>query len=356
MTTPTSTPISTPVGVGVIGMGFMGRTHAAAYADNAARSPGACRLVAVSDPNPERMRAAAATGGNIGPGDAIPELDRADLRRRTEPSELLADPDVHLVSICTPTDTHIDLALAAINSGKHVLVEKPVALDAEQIRRLAEAAAARDRLVMPAMCMRFWPGWTHLKAALTDGRYGSLHAISFTRLGTRPAWSPDFYANAGRTGGAMTDLHIHDADFIVHLLGRPRGVVSAGSVDHVTTHYLFARGIGHVVAEGGWLPAAGMPFRMRFTASFENATLDFELGREHPLMIARDGEWTPVDGPSGNGYQPQIDHMIAAVHAHRAGERFRLAATLSDAITVAEVLAAERESLSRSGEPVILPA
>ncbi len=347
-------PSARAVRAGVIGMGFMGRTHAAAYAAHAAARPDHCVLAAVSDPNPDRMRAQASSGGNIATSDAIHRLDEPDLARHTDAHTLLADPSIDLVSICTPTDTHIDLAIEAVRRGKHVLVEKPVALHAADIRRLSAAAVAADRLVMPAMCMRFWPGWTHLKDAVGDGRYGQLRAISFTRLGARPAWSADFYANPARTGGAMTDLHIHDADFIVHLLGRPRGVISTGSVDHLTTQYLFPKAGGQVVAEGGWLPAAGMPFRMRFTASFDRATLDFDLGRDHPLMLAASGEWTPVKIPSGTGYQSQIEHMVGAVREHREGRPCRLTATLADAATVAELLAAERESFSRHGEPVTL--
>ena len=94
----------------------------------------------------------------------------------------------------------------------------------------------------------------------------------FSRVGAGPSWSPEFYRDISRSGGALVDLHIHDADIVYWLFGKPREVVSGGSIEHLTPVYRFDRGPRHVAAEGGWsfTPSAG--FRMRFTVCFEKAT------------------------------------------------------------------------------------
>jgi predicted dehydrogenase len=332
------------IGVGVIGLGIMGRVHVTSYA--AAESSGLTnRLVAVADPRPDQLRGSAA-GGNLTAGKGELELG-PDVRCYATGEDLIRDPEIALVSICTPTDTHAGLAVAALEAGKHVLLEKPVATTVGEIRRVADAAKESGRLIMPGMCMRFWPGWTWLKDRVEDGALGSLIGVTFTRMGAPPSWSPEFYLDRQRSGGALFDLHIHDADFVQHCFGLPHSVVSQGTVDHLTTMYRYAPGRGpvRVVAEGGWGAAAGFPFRMRYTAQFERGTADFELGREPSLMLARDGKGEAVVVPLEGAYQAQVRHMLEAVAAFRVGAPFKLRATIEDAEGVTRLLHAERRSL-----------
>jgi len=208
------------IGVGVVGLGFMGRVHVDAYA-RARTTAIDCRLVAVGDPRPatsitpashDGENLQAAEGGEVGP----------DVRRYASATAVFEDPDVELVSVCTPTDTHASLAVEALEAGKHVLLEKPVATTIEEVRMVAEAARRSGRLLMPGMCMRFWPGWTWLKERIAEGDLGRLVGVTFTRMGAPPSWSPEFYLDAGRSGGALFDLHIHDSDFVQYCFGTPR--------------------------------------------------------------------------------------------------------------------------------------
>jgi predicted dehydrogenase len=157
------------IGVGVIGLGFMGRTHVACYRD--ARAAGLpCRLVAVADGNAERREGRGEGSGNISTGAQDDRIfDPAEVRGYDDASGLLADDGVDLVSVCTPTPTHVELALAAIEAGKHVLVEKPLALSSDAARRVADAARGSGRIVMPAMCIRFWPAYAWVKRAVDSG-------------------------------------------------------------------------------------------------------------------------------------------------------------------------------------------
>ena len=70
--------------------------------------------------------------------------------------------------LCTPTDSHVDLAIAALRAGKHVLVEKPVAVDPADVERLAMVARENGTICMPAHCIRFWPAWAWLRDAIGD--------------------------------------------------------------------------------------------------------------------------------------------------------------------------------------------
>lgn len=327
--------------VGVMGLGFMGRTHIGAYRAAATRGL-ENELVAVCDPDPERRAGRGGEGGNPELGSHEERLfDPARVRGHATPAELFADDEVDLISICTPTDTHVDLAIEALAAGKHVLVEKPVALRAADVARLAEAAEASDRLCMPAHCMRFWPGWDWLKRAVASGEFGAVRSAVFRRLASPPAWSPDFYRDAARTGGALVDLHIHDADFVRHCFGAPDRVTSTGSLDHVTTLYHYAEGPSHVVAEGGWDHTPGFDFQMRYVVVFEEATAEFDLGRTPQLLLSRDGESTPVELPEGDGYVGEVSHLLEAI---RSGSR-DLRVTVGEARDLAAMLEAERAQL-----------
>ncbi len=332
------------VGVGVIGLGFMGRTHIGAYRA-AAGAGSACRLVAVADPSAERLTGAPpeAPAGNIDTGAGADErlFDPDEVATGTDPAAVLEHPEVELVSICTPTPTHVDLATRALAAGKHVLVEKPVALDPTAIERLAAAAEASGRICMPAMCMRYWPGWSWLRDAVRDGRHGAVRSARFLRLGTRPAWNRAFYGDPAATGGALFDLHVHDADLVHWLFGVPDSVESTGTIDHVSTIYRFADGPAHVGAEGGWDPARGDPFRMRFVVEFERATAEFDLLRTPVLELTVDGVTLAPALAEGTGYDGEVRAALAAV---RSGDAADLP-TLAEAAAVTRTLLRERAAL-----------
>ena len=329
--------------IGILGLGFMGRTHLAAFAaaDTAGLSN---RLVAVADSDPERRAGRAGAGGNFDTGAKSDFLfDPREVRAFEDPRELIADPEVDLVSICTPTATHVDLAIAALAAGKHVLVEKPLGLSSANVQRLADAAAASQRLCMPAMCMRFWPGWDWLREHVRRGSFGPVRSAVFSRLGTRPGWNPAFYQDAGQSGGALFDLHIHDADFVRWCFGAPSSVSSSGTLDHVTTLYRFENGPAHVVAEGGWDHTPGFAFRMRYVVVFENATAEFDFSREPRLLLSRNGASEAVELPPHSGYDGEVRHLLAMI---ARGDR-ELAATVAEAAALTRMLESERASLEQ---------
>ncbi len=324
------------VGVGVIGLGFMGQTHLRAYAAAGAR------LVAVCDVSAASLSGRFEAAGNL--GDAEPErlFDPRSINATDDLEAFLGTPGMDAVSVCTPTDTHVRVATRVLESSRHALVEKPVALTTDAIGALAQTAAASGKLCMPAMCMRFWPAWAWVKDAIDDGRYGSVLAARFERLGAPPSWGRSFYEDESRSGGAIFDLHVHDTDFVVHALGVPERVTSVGSPRHLTTTYHFAGGPAQVVAQGGWLASPAWEFRMGLIVEFERAVADFSLGRSPELRVGlADGTTLEPDLSADSGWDGEVRAFLDAVARGDASPP----ATLEEAQHVTRVLIAERRSL-----------
>ena len=325
------------VRIGILGFGFMGRTHAAAYT-RAAEEGIACSVRMIADPG-IHTPSTAAPAGNLAVD--IP-IDLARIECVQDPGAVLASDAIDLVSICTPTDSHVDLAIKALESGKHVLVEKPIAIQASQVQRLADAAKSVGRVCMPAMCMRHWPAWVRIKEAVDSGEYGKTRSIALARLGSAPAWSVDFYSDNSRSGGMLTDLHIHDTDFLVHCFGLPRSVTTTGDAAHLSTQYNFEGGPVHAIAEGAWDNPPGAGFTMRCIAVFEHASLDFSITRDPQLLLHQGDQSTPIELTDHTGYDGEVRSMIGHIRAG-TGTRGEL---LNDAVRVARVLDAERKSLN----------
>ncbi|MFI4896809.1 MAG: Gfo/Idh/MocA family protein [Phycisphaerales bacterium JB059] len=329
------------VGVGVIGAGFIGQTHLRAFAGVRGG-----RVAGVCDANPARLLGRGESSGNLGADASEKIFDPATIWTGGDPLALIEHPEVDLVCVCTPTDTHVDLAQRALDAGKHVLVEKPVAISSQRVRELRDHAASVAPVCVPAMCVRFWPGWDTLPARIRSGEHGECRSVRFTRVGASPAWSP-FYADPDRSGDALFDLHVHDVDMVHQCFGPPARLHSTGSTRHVVTTYEIEGHDTRVVAEGGWVGDPETPFRMRYEAVFERAQVLFDLGRTPPLRMLRGEQEVPLETRSVGGWDIQASRLIDAI---RAGV-FDHLPTLDEALRVTETLEAERESL-QTGAPI----
>lgn len=324
------------VGIGVVGLGFMGRTHLGAYQ----RAEG-CSLVAVCDRDESNLDPTKSAGGNLDNSSEQALWDESAVLATTDFDAMLARTDIQAISICTHTTTHVDLAKRALDAGKHVLVEKPVALTEHDVMPLVEHANRTPELIcMPAMCMRFWPGWAELKSMIESGEHGAVRSATFQRLGSRPGWSSDFYADFARSGGALTDLHVHDVDFALHCFGEPAEVFATGDLLHVTAAYGYQDGPVQVVAEGGWDHDPAFGFRMLFRVNFERATVEFDLDQEQPLAIHADGQTQRPALDSISGWDGEIRAFVRAAADNAASP-----VPIEDAARVARVLDQERAIL-----------
>ena len=332
--------IDQPVNVAIVGLGFMGVTHIKSYQ----QLPGA-RIVAVCDAVRLPVDGVlAGVSGNIHGAEAI-NLGR-DIRAYKNLDDLLADSEVELVDLCVPTPLHGPQAIAALQSGKHVLCEKPLARTSAIAREIVNAAKSAKGFFMPAMCMRFWPGWSWLKELADQNTYGKILAARFRRVSAPPGWSRDSYFKGGDSGGALLDLHIHDTDFVQFLFGRPASVFSSGqsrfsgAIDHVVTQYEVASG-ATVYAEGSWLLTSG--FNMSFTVIFERATVDFDSARgADALRVDEEGKPTRTVKPEGvDGYVEELRHLISAIQSGHAPT----VVTAEDGLSAVEICEAEEKSV-----------
>lgn len=281
------------VGIGIVGIGFMGMIHFLA-----ARKLAGGKVVALCSRDPRKL-AGDWTGirGNFGPKGSM--MDLSGLNRHADVADLLADPAVDLVDLCVPNDEHAPLAIRALEAGKHVLVEKPIALTTKDAEAMVAAARSSGRLLMVAHVLPFFPEFAFAAEAVRSGRHGSLQAAHFTRVISRPDWSSGI-GDADRSGGPAIDLHIHDTHFVGLLCGPPeavhsRGVVDRGAVVHLTTQYLYKPGGPAVSAVSGALSQPGRPFAHGFEIYLERATLSF--GPDTPLTVF---------GPEGTIERPEL--------------------------------------------------
>lgn len=341
---------SSPVNVAVVGLGFMGVTHLRAYLPlkNA-------RIAAVCDAVRLPVNGVlAGVAGNIKKSDDIDLGSQVKVYKRLE--EVLADPEVDLVDLCTPTPLHPEQAMAALKAGKFVLCEKPMARTSADARKILQVAESAPGFLMPAMCMRFWPGWSLLKEVVEKQKYGKVLAARFRRLSEMPGWSKQgTYGSAGAgLGGALFDLHIHDTDFVNFLFGRPASVFSSGvvgageSVDHVVTQYNYPGG-PVVYAEGGWLLPKG--FSMAYSILCEKAALDFDLARgADALQVTEQGQeprTVSCEGP--DGYGGEVAYVVECVRNRTAPS----VVTARDGLTALEICEAEEKSV-KTGQVVAL--
>ena len=161
--------------IAVVGLGFMGSTHLKAM-----RGLPEVELAAVYSSDERKLAGdLTAIQGNIGgPGE---RLDFSSVRKYREIAPLLADPTIDAVDICLPTDLHEQVAIEALRAGKHVLVEKPMALDGAGADRILAEAGKAGRVLMTAQVLRFFPEYIALRQAIATGQSGPVRSAIFGR-------------------------------------------------------------------------------------------------------------------------------------------------------------------------------
>lgn len=243
----------------------MGHTHAKAHA----LIPSS-KVVAVADIEHDRADSLA---GEMG------------CRAYYSLEQLLKEADVDVVDITLPTYLHSWAAVLAAGSGKHVICEKPMALTVRQADDMIRAAKKNGVELMIAHVIRFWMEWAYLAGKVKAKEFGRIRAIRCLRLSPAPDWGwRKWNLDVSKAGGATLDLHIHDVNFIAHVLGRPKAVMSTGWIDYIWTTYDYGRK-ADALAIGGWFPQQGYPFVMSYECFLEDATLSYCSDRKPTLTV-----------------------------------------------------------------------
>ena len=317
----------------------MGSTHIRAWR----KTPGA-ELAAVMDQDAKRLSGdLSGVMGNLGSGGE--RMDFSAVRRYATPEELLGDPEVEAVDICLPTYLHAPVAVAALGAGKHVLVEKPMALNGGEADRMLEAAEQSGCVLMTAQVLRFHPAYEALFSLLDSGELGPVRYALFRRRCAAPTWGP-WEFDAAQSGGGVFDLLIHDVDACLRAFGPPAAVHASGfenlrgGVDTITARLAYDN-IGEVVITGGWHHIGDYPFSMEYTVVCDGGTVEFSSAGRPATLYRSDGSHTRVEGPETDWYQAEIAYFLDCCLHNRQPVRCRPADSAA-AVKLARAMLAAR--------------
>lgn len=156
--------------------------------------------------------------------------------RYTEVEDMLKKVKPDIVSICTPNQSHMHFATMALNSGCHVICEKPVGLNFRDVKSLYSLAEKQNRLLIACQTLRFQPEWMQAKKMVQDGELGEIICVRFDRIRSRgiPSWGA-FHRKSISGGGAMADVGVHLLDGVLWILGNPKVISVTGFVSNQFT-------------------------------------------------------------------------------------------------------------------------
>ena len=207
-----------PLKVGIIGVGGIARTHVPGW--NA--SPHA-ELAAGCDIREDIVK-------HWGESNQIKKLV-------TEPGDLFNDPDIDIIDVSTPNMYHAPLAIAALEAGKHVICEKPLAPTPQDIHNMIAARNQSGKKLMTAQHFRFEPKSKAMKAEIDRGVLGEVyHARSWMlrRNGFSPG--PGFVLKKNSGGGPCIDIGVHILDLTLWFMGNPQPVAVTGIARAALAH------------------------------------------------------------------------------------------------------------------------
>mmetsp|Transcript_29732 Transcript_29732/g.59115 ORF Transcript_29732/g.59115 Transcript_29732/m.59115 type:complete len:348 (-) Transcript_29732:1932-2975(-) len=281
--------------------------------------------------------------------------------------------DAEIIDICLPPHLHAPVAVAALEAGKHVICEKPLATSMAQIESLRAAAHAAQRAVFPVFQYRFGPGFSQLQALRDAGLCGAARAAALETHWNRGA---DYYAVpwrgtwAAEQGGAILGHAIHSHDLLAHFMAPVEGVTArlGTLINPIETDdsaaLIFDLAGGALATSSVTLGAATDESRLRFVYEHLTATSDtvpYAPAEGRWIFTARDPEkQSAVDAvvaaapkalPGFSGFLSEVAKAVegqphravsfedgaasialvtAIYHSHRSGERVALPLTAKD--------------------------
>lgn len=257
-----STPRKKPR-VGIIGTGAIAREkHIPYWAELEAE--GRVEVVAMCDVVPERA------------ADQATMVENA--RVYTDHKAMLKEQQFDIVDVCTQNRLHAPLTIDALNAGAHVLVEKPMAMNARECEAMIAASKKNRRKLMVAQHMRFESAHAKLKEVAESGRLGEIYSANTWWLRRRgiPGWGK-FHLKKESLGGPLIDIGVHMMDLTIWLMGSPKPVAASGKV-----YRMFGDRPGLYNAE--W----GVPYDLREfdVEDFCTALIRFEKGITLQLSVS----------------------------------------------------------------------
>jgi predicted dehydrogenase len=314
--------------VSILGAGFMGSAHAANYK----ALEGRVRVKTIFARHEERAAKLAAAVGAAA---------------STDLEATISDPEVDALDVCLPTPLHRWAAERAFGAGKHVFLEKPIALTVDDADAIIEAARRSGRILMVGLVLRFWPEYVELQRRVASGELGRPVAVSTQRLSPPADWN-DWMRNREESGGTAVDLLVHDFDQMNWLLGTPCRVYAREPVPgHVQAIVEYEGATG--LAEGSMAMPRSYPFSSNIRVLTEGGVAEYafsaapaegggnigasEAARGLRLYPAS-GEARTVSVESADPWGPEIAYFVDCVEQERhpelgTGEQARAALLVS---------------------------
>lgn len=239
--------------------------------------------------------------------------------RHSSYEALAADADVDIVYIATPQTSHCRDTLLFLEAGKHVLCEKPFAINHRQATAMVEAAARKGVFLMEALWSRFQPGYVRLRRLLDDGRIGEPQLVDSDFGLHIPPGTDHRLLDRSRGGGALLDLGIYPLQLATFVLGPAASVVASGrlgptGVDETTIAAVTHDGGGHSVSKTSIrTPMAG---RARITGSAGFIELPQPMHVPRRLKVTTNAGTEQIETDfDGNGLRFQVHEVHARIAA-----------------------------------------
>lgn len=263
--------------------------------------------------------------------------DRERMRSALEGNEIDA------IDICLPSPVHARFAIPALQHGKHVFCETPMALVLDEALAMRDAARQADRLLQVGLLVRSIASYRHIKQIAEAGTHGRLLSLATWRLGSY--LRPDAPDHKPHYGDPTTELMTFDFDFANWVMGPPARLSAAGQGD-VTALLDYGDGRHATIAASGLMPA-GTPFTVGFRALFEGACFELQqIFRDGPPEItftvaAGEAGPKPVALRGGNPFETELRRFVdciagkadpALLDAERAIEALRLSLAAQQAL------------------------
>ena len=329
--------------VAILGVGFMAATHAPGFTALGER----VRVTTVCGRSDRGRKSPRSLGAEF-----VTELDG-----------VLDDPEIDLVDVCLPTPLHREVAERALDRGKHVLLEKPIALTVEDGEAIVAAAKRSGKQLMVGMVLRFFAEYVEIQRRIESGELGRPLAASAYRLSFPADWNT-WMRDPRRSGGTPVDLMVHDFDQLNWLLCAPRRVyarASGGVTGHVTAAVDYDGAEGLV--EGSMVMPASYPFSAGIRVVCESGVLEHTF-RAAPAedggniggdlqsslwLYPDEGRPEELTVEGGDPWAAEIAYFVECVERERPVER-GTGRQAVDALRVS--LAASRSIASGSPEEV----
>ncbi|MBH0110143.1 Gfo/Idh/MocA family oxidoreductase [Salinibacterium sp. NG22] len=238
--------------------------------------------------------------------------------------QLVADPEVDIIYVAAPNIFHRPLALLAISAGKHVLIEKPLGIDAADARVIVDAARAAGVFAMEAMWTRFLPQTTIIAQLLAEGELGDLKVVTadFGANFGAPAGQPVFDPTMG--GGSLRDIGIYPVWFSRFALGAPTAAFARGrmldtGVDGqaamILDHATGAQAVLHTTMQ------ADTPTEARINGTRARVEVRTPFYAPNGFAVVRDDERTEFTDGTGLRGREGLSFQTTAIAQHIADGR-----------------------------------